>query len=112
MLLQIKTSKVCARIILKFIYARKASQIQVCKLYKIYATVEIHLYQHTFEHETQKYATSDLSQKLLLKEQTQTFCCGRFILCSSFSFSFAILNFSQVSYDHRSDERKLRSSLR
>ena len=31
------------------------------------------------------------SQKLLLKEKTQTFCCSRFIVCSS--FSFAILNF-------------------
>ena len=47
-------------IILNFIYARKASQIQVRKLCKIYETVEIHLYQHIFEHETQKYATSDL----------------------------------------------------
>ena len=33
------------------------------------------------------------SHKLLLKEKTQTFCCGRFIVCSSFSFSFAILNY-------------------
>ena len=47
-------------IILNFFYARKATQIQVRKLCKIKATVENHLYQHIFEHETQKYATSDL----------------------------------------------------
>ena len=46
--------------ILNFIYARKASQIKVCKLCKIQATVEIHLYQHICEHEIQKYATSNL----------------------------------------------------
>ena len=42
------------------IYTRKASKIQMRKLCKIKATVEIHLYHHIFEHETQKYATSDL----------------------------------------------------
>ena len=41
-------------IILNFIYVRKASQIQVRKLCQIQATEEIHLYQHIFEHETQK----------------------------------------------------------
>ena len=52
-----KRSSGTAAIILNFTYARKASQIQVRQ---IYATVEIHLYQHIFEHETQKYGTSNL----------------------------------------------------
>ena len=39
---------------------RKASQIQGVSWVKFYATVEIHLYQRIFEHETQKYAASDL----------------------------------------------------
>ena len=47
-------------VILNFIHTRKASQIQMRKLCKIYATVEIHLYHHTLEHETQTYATSHL----------------------------------------------------
>ena len=47
-------------IILNFIYARKGCQRQDHKLYKIKAKVEIHFYQHIFEQETRKYATSDL----------------------------------------------------
>ena len=58
-------------IILNFIYARKASQIQVRELCKISATVEIHLYQHISEHETQFFSHKLLfkENKLLLKEK-------------------------------------------
>ena len=58
-------------IILNFIYAGKASQIQVRKLCKIQAIVEIHLYQHIFEHETQSFSHKLLfkENKLLLKEK-------------------------------------------
>ena len=61
-------------IILNFSYTRTASQIQVRKLCKIYATVEIHLYEHIFEHETQTYATSDLfTQAFIEKKKLKRF---------------------------------------
>ena len=56
-------------IILNFIYARKASQIQGRKLCKILATVKIHPYQHFLNTKLGNMQHQIFSHKLLLKEK-------------------------------------------
>ena len=82
-------------IILNFIYARKASQIQVRKLCKTYATVEITFISIFLNTKLRIMQHQILSHKRLLKEKNLNVFCGRFIVSPPpfFSSSFVILNF-------------------